>query len=74
MTCFCSAYTVDEKAVFRIVATATVFETFTYQNGLWIWAYLTSLCSTITISMEQISGKMAIFIDTGYVSGIDKHI
>ena len=26
-----SAYTVDEKVVFRIVATATVFETFTYQ-------------------------------------------
>jgi len=26
-----SAYTVDEKAVFKIVATTTVFETFTYQ-------------------------------------------
>jgi len=31
MTCYRSAYTVDEKAVFKIVATATVFETFTYQ-------------------------------------------
>ena len=32
MTCFRSAHTVDEKVVFRIVATATVFETFTYQR------------------------------------------
>ena len=31
MTCFRSAYTVYEKVVFRIVATATVSETFTYQ-------------------------------------------
>ena len=31
-TCFRSAYTVDEKVVFGIMATATVFETFTYQG------------------------------------------
>jgi len=32
MTCYRSAYTVDEKVVFMTVAAATVFETFTYQE------------------------------------------
>jgi hypothetical protein len=32
-----SAYTADEKDVFRIVATATVYETFTYRvSEIWM--------------------------------------
>jgi predicted secreted Zn-dependent protease len=58
MTRLRSAYTVDEKVVFRTVATATVFETFTYQVSF--YQQQDSLCTRTNMKLGTVSVRVVL--------------
>ena len=58
MTRLRSAYTVDEKVVFRTVTTATVFETFTYQVSF--YQRQDPLCTRTNMKLGTVSVRVVL--------------